>query len=136
VSEISNVRSGRRRRSQGATHRPVVVVLGDKGARHRPGFTCTADITTATRTQVTAAPIPAVAVRELVYDAHGQIVKAPPKDRRSRTPEPTAAAAELLAGQTRKETEGVFVLRDGKPSSSRQNGRAGDKYLSPVRTIR
>ena len=32
----------------------------------RPGFTCTADITTATRKDVTAVPIPAVAVRELV----------------------------------------------------------------------
>ena len=51
----------------------------------RPGFTCTADITTATRKGAVAVPIPAVAVRELVYDdANGQIVRDEPRDRRRR----------------------------------------------------
>ena len=49
-----------------------------------PGFTCTADITTATRQHVTAVPIPAVAVRELIYDAEGLIVKEPRPDKRRR----------------------------------------------------
>ena len=42
------------------------------------------------------------------------LVKQPrdPK-RKSGTIEPTALAAELEPGQTRKETEGVFVLRSG-----------------------
>ena len=66
----------------------------------RPGFTCTADITTATRKSVTAVPIPAVAVRELVYDANGQIVKQP-RDRRAppaqRAGRAGGAAAELQA---------------------------------------
>ena len=80
-----------------------------------PGFTCTADITTATRKQVVAVPIPAVAVRELVYDAERpdrQGAARPTSAARPRV-EPTAAAAELKPGQTRKETEGVFVVRDG-----------------------
>ena len=51
----------------------------------RPGFTCTADITTATRTTVTSVPIPAVAVRELTFDTAGQVVK-PPKDTKKRKP--------------------------------------------------
>ena len=86
----------------------------------RPGFTCTADITTATRTNVAAVPIPAVAVRELVYDANGQVVKAPhdPNAARGAGVEPVAVAAELKPGQTRKETEGVFVVaqRHGRSS--------------------
>src|SRR6476620_11143171 len=100
-----------------ATNFKVVVVLDEPIPDVRPGFTCTADITTATRTNVTAVPIPAVAVRELVYDANNQVVKAPvdPRIRRSTSSvEPVAAAAELKPGETRKETEGVFVVRDSK----------------------
>ena len=97
----------------------------------RPGFTATADIVTATRTAVVAAPIPAVAVRELVYDANGQIVREPHADkRRTSGVEPTAAAAELKPGQTRKETEGVFVLRSGRAEFVPiKVGIAGDKYF-------
>src|SRR4051812_4650869 len=51
-----------------ATNFKVVVMLDEQIPDVRPGFTCTADITTATRQAVTAVPIPAVAVRELVYD--------------------------------------------------------------------
>src|SRR5207344_436050 len=58
-----------------ATNFKVVVVLDEKVPEVRPGFTCTADITTATRKDVVSVPIPAVAVRELIYDAHGQVVK-------------------------------------------------------------
>ena len=77
-------------------------------------------------------PIPAVAVRELVYDANGQVVKEPKTDnkRRARTPEPVASAAELKPGQTRKETEGVFVFRDGHAEFIPiKMGIAGDKYF-------
>jgi HlyD family secretion protein len=95
----------------------------------RPGFTCTADITTATRKNVTSVPIPAVAVRELIYDASGNIVKQP------RVEKKTAAAAapppvELAPGQTRKETEGVFVVRTGKAEFVPVKlGIAGDRYF-------
>src|SRR6185295_2062074 len=77
-----------------ATNFKVVVVLDEVVPDVRPGFTATADIVTATRKGVVAAPIPAVAVRELVYDDNGQIVRAPRTDkRRGPTVEPTAAAA-------------------------------------------
>src|SRR5262249_16649376 len=67
-----------------ATNFRVVVVLDEPIPEVRPGFTCTADITTATRKQVVAVPIPAVAVRELIYDERGQIVKVPrPKKKRN-----------------------------------------------------
>ncbi|HEY3043148.1 MAG TPA: efflux RND transporter periplasmic adaptor subunit [Vicinamibacterales bacterium] len=117
-----------------ATNFKVVVVLDEAVPDVRPGFTATADIVTATRTAVVAAPIPAVAVRELVYDANGQIVKEPRTNkRRATTVEPTAAAAELKPGQTRKETEGVFVLRGGRAEFVPiKVGIAGDKYFEVV----
>ena len=59
-----------------ATNFKVKVMLDEPVPEVRPGFTCTADITTATRKDVVAVPIPAVAVRELIYDANGQVVQA------------------------------------------------------------
>ena len=116
-----------------ATNFKVVVILDETVPDVRPGFTCTADITTATRTKVVAVPIPAVAVRELVYDANGQVIKEPPTDKKKRTPEPVAAAAELKPGQTRKETEGVFVFRNGKAEFLPiKMGIAGDRYFEVV----
>ncbi len=113
-----------------ATNFKVVVVIDDHLPDVRPGFTCTADITTARRKNVVSVPIPAVAVRELVYDANGQVVKAPRDSKRRRTVEPVAAAAELEPGQTRKETEGVFVVRQGRADFLPiKMGIAGDKYF-------
>jgi len=113
-----------------ATNFKVVVVLDEQVPDLRPGFTCTADITTARRKSVAAVPIPAVAVRELVYDVNGQVVKQPKSNKRPRSPEPIAAAAELEPGQTRKETEGVFVFRGGRAEFVPiKMGIAGDKYF-------
>jgi HlyD family secretion protein len=114
-----------------ATNFKVVVVLDEVVPDVRPGFTATADIVTAIRTAVVAAPIPAVAVRELVYDANDQIVRAPRTDKRKATVlDPTAAAEELKPGQTRKETEGVFVLKGGRAEFVPiKVGIAGDKYF-------
>src|SRR5438105_697602 len=86
-----------------ATNFKVVVILDEPVPDVRPGFTATADITTATRTDAISAPIPAVAVRELVYDANGQVVKTPRTDSKRRRPssglDPVASAAELKPGQ-------------------------------------
>jgi HlyD family secretion protein len=113
-----------------ATNFKVTVVLDEAVPDVRPGFTCTADITTATRKNVTSVPIPAVAVRELIYDANGQIVKQPRDDKKPRGVETVAAAAELKPGQTRKETEGVFVMRDKHAEFVPiKVGIAGDKYF-------
>jgi HlyD family secretion protein len=133
VAEIGNSPiqpTGAQAASRQATNFKVVVVLDEPIPDVRPGFTCTADITTATRKQVTSVPIQAVAVRELIYDAEGQVVKAPQTGRRRRTVEPVASAAELKPGETRKETEGVFVLRDGTAVFVPiKMGVAGDKYF-------
>jgi HlyD family secretion protein len=113
-----------------ATTFKVVVILDEPIPEARPGFTCTADITTATRKTVVSVPIPSVAVRELVYDEHGQIVKAPPTAKPRRTGDPVPATVELQPGQTRKETEGVFVVRNTRVEFVPiKMGIAGDKYF-------
>ena len=114
-----------------ATNFKVVVVLDETVPNVRPGFTCTADITTATRKNVVSAPIPAVAVREVIYDANGQIVRQPRVDKRRRPAvEPVASAEELKPGQTRKEAEGVFVLRNGRAEFVPiKLGVAGERYF-------
>jgi HlyD family secretion protein len=113
-----------------ATNFKVVVVLDEKVPDVRPGFTCTADITTATRQGVVSVPIPAVAVRELVYNEEGQIVKEPRTEKRRRPAIADQSSQELKPGQTRKETEGVFVVRDGRADFTPiKMGIAGDKYF-------
>jgi HlyD family secretion protein len=86
---------------------------------------------------VVSVPIPAVAVRELVYDANGQVVKEPKSDKRRRpsssSVEPVASAQELKPGQTRKETEGVFLVRNGKAEFVPiKMGISGEKYFEVV----
>jgi HlyD family secretion protein len=137
VSEIGNSpiqATGAAAAGTQATNFKVSVILDEPVPEVRPGFTCTADITTATRKEVVSVPIPAVAVRELIYDANGQVVKEPKADKKRRVAADsgagTVSAAELNPGQTRKETEGVFVVRDGKSEFIPiKMGVAGDKYF-------
>ena len=134
VSEIGNspIQATAAAAGTQATNFKVVVVLDEVVPEVRPGFTCTADITTATRKQVVGVPIPAVAVRELVYDASGQVVKEPKSDKKRRGADAatTASTTELKPGQTRKETEGVFVVRDAKAEFVPiKMGIAGDKFF-------
>jgi HlyD family secretion protein len=138
VSEIGNspIQTTGGTTSTQATNFKVVVMLDEAVPDVRPGFTCTADITTATRKDVVSVPIPAVAVRELVYDANGQVVKEPAPDKRRRpstSVETIASAQELKPGQTRKETEGVFLVRNAKAEFLPiKMGIAGDKYFEVV----
>jgi HlyD family secretion protein len=135
VTEIGNSplqTAAQAQAGQQATNFKVVVTLDKAPEAVRPGFTCSAEITTGTRTQAVAVPIQAMAVRELVYDKAGKIVR-PPKDdkkKRSRSPEPTVSAAELEPGQTRKEVEGAFLMRNGIATFVPvKTGIAGDKYF-------
>src|SRR5258708_7151413 len=135
VSEIGNspIQTATGGAGTQATNFKGVVILGEKVPDVRPGFACTADVTTATRKGVPAVPIPSVAVRELTYDPDGQVVKAPidPK-RRRRASATESAATELKPGESRKETEGVFVVRDKEKRVEFlpiKMGIAGDKYF-------
>lgn len=121
-----------------ATNFKVVVTLDAQIPEVRPGFTCTAEITTATRTKVVAVPIQAVTVRELVFDEKGNIVRQPPRPPRPRfqfgppteTPVSASTATELLPGQKKDEVEGVFVIRDNRALFMPvKTGIAGERYF-------
>ena len=122
VAEIGNspIQPATTSPSTQATNFKVTVVIDEAVPDVRPGFTCTADITTATRTHTAAVPIAAVAVRELIYAADGTIVTPPKRPKPAMrifggtsTSDPPAPPLELQSGQTRKETEGVFLVQNG-----------------------
>jgi HlyD family secretion protein len=118
--------------SRQATNFKVVVTLDEPIPNVRPGFSCTADITTATRQDAVAVPIQALAVREVTMDASGKVIRQPTPEKavkKASTPVATAAAAKDTAGQTKKEVEGVFAVRNGKSEFVPvKSGIAGDKY--------
>jgi len=115
--------------SSQATNFKVKVRVDNEITEVRPGFTCTSEITTATRKNVVAVPIQATTVREMVVDEKGTIVR--DQNDSSKRPRPGAVqASELKPGQTRKELEGVFVVREGKAFFTPvKTGIAGDKYF-------
>ena len=134
VTEIGNSpiqTTGASAGARQATNFKVVVTLEGQIPEVRPGFTCTADITTATRTAAVAVPIQATTVREVVVDKDGKIVREPQTDRRRRrSVETSVAASELKPGQMKKELEGVFVVREGKAEFAPiKTGIAGEKYF-------
>ena len=116
-----------------ATNFKVVITLDEEVPDVRPGFTCTAEITTATRKNVVAVPIQALTVREMLFDAKGKLVREPPPRRAARRPTVETdrrAPPEPPPGHTRKETEGVFVFRDGKAVFTPVKvGIAGERYF-------
>ena len=112
-----------------ATNFKVTLQVDGEIPNVRPGFTCTAVITTATRSDVLAVPIQATTVREMILDEKGAVVREP-ETPAGRKPGPAAPSAELKPGQQRKEIEGVFVVRDGKAMFEPvQTGIAGEKYF-------
>jgi HlyD family secretion protein len=132
VTEVGNSpiqATGANAATQRATNFKVVVTIDGEVPGVRPGFTCTAVITTATRQQALAVPIQAVTVRELVVDAEGAFVPAePPRGDGSRAP--ASPPAELPPGHSRKEVEGVFVVRDGRAVFAPiEIGIAGERHF-------
>jgi HlyD family secretion protein len=132
VTEVGNspITSTTTSTASRATNFKVVVTIDGQIPDVRPGFTCTADITTATRQKALGVPIQAMTVRELVVDEHGAIVPTPtPAPGTSASKRPTAPA-ELKPGETRKEFEGAFVIKDGKAAFVPvKTGIAGEKYF-------
>jgi len=112
-----------------ATNFLVKVKVDDLIPDVRPGFTTTAEITTATRSEVLGIPIQATTVREMVVDkASGAIVRDDTKNAKGRGS--AVQAQELKPGQERKELEGVFVVKDNKAVFTPvKTGIAGEKYF-------
>ena len=139
VTEIGNSpiqATGTATGARTATNFKVVVTLDEASPEIRPGFTCTAEISTASKPSAVAVPIQALTVRELEYDKAGAVVprlRPAPTSRFSfGTPaaETQALPTELPIGHTRKEVEGVFVIRDGKTQFQIvEVGIAGERYF-------
>jgi HlyD family secretion protein len=136
VTEIGNSpiqAAGQSAGTSQATNFKVVVQLDGEIPEVRPGFTCTAEITTDTRQGVMSVPIQALAVREITRNAKGEIVRPEQKTGSRRSAMPTASAQELPPGHTRKEEEGVFLVREGRAEFVPvKTGIAGDKYFEFV----
>ena len=134
VTEIGNspIQATGQNASQ-ATNFKVVVTLDDDVPDVRPGFTCTADITTAVRAATVAVPIQATTVREMTVDPQGQIVRQPSdEDTRGVTPSVSAAVPTARTGST-EEIEGVFVIRDDTVQFTRVvTGIAGERYFEAL----
>ena len=142
VTEIGNspIQIAGAAASAQATNFKVVITLDKEIADVRPGFTCTAEITTAVRESAVAIPIQATTVRELIVDEKGEVVR-PPDDgkgaRRRPGPATATTAAELKPGQSRKELEGVFTVADGKAKFVVvKTGVAGDKYFEVLSGVK
>jgi len=120
-----------------ATNFKVVVTLDGEIPEVRPGFTCTADITTAERDNAVSVPIQALAVRELTFDPQGKVVKDPKPEKGARRPG-TVEASELKPGYVKKEVEGVFIV--GKDNTVEfaqvKTGIAGDKHFEVLEGLK
>jgi HlyD family secretion protein len=135
VTEIGNspiqAASGQSSSTQ-ATNFKVIVTLDKEIAEVRPGFTATAEITTAVRDNAISVPIQATTVREVVVDDKGNVVRPPENEKRPSRPVvgTSAQAAELKPGETRKELEGVFIVQNNKAVFNPvKTGIAGEKYF-------
>jgi HlyD family secretion protein len=73
----------------------------------------------------------------MVIDEKGQIVH-PPAARAGQPPKPTTpASTELKPGETRKEIEGVFLVKDGHAVFSPiKTGIVGDKYYEVLEGLK
>jgi HlyD family secretion protein len=137
VTEIGNSpiqATGQAAAGQTATNFKVVLTVDGEIPEVRPGFTCTGEITTATRANVLSLPIQALAVRDVVRDPANKIVRANTEKNRTQRPRSTVVTAEELPpGQIRKEEEGVFVVRNNVAEFIPvKTGIAGDKYFEVV----
>jgi HlyD family secretion protein len=132
VTEIGNspIQASNTSSASQATNFKVKVTLDNEITEVRPGFTCTAEITTATRQQAVSVPIQATAVREVIVDKEGNIVRDESKGPQRGRGATAVAAQELKPGQERTELEGVFVVRDNKAVFTPvKTGIAGEKYF-------
>jgi HlyD family secretion protein len=120
-----------------ATNFLVKVTIDGEIPDLRPGFTTTAEITTATRKNVVSVPIQATTVREVVVDREGNMVREPQNDNKRPRRATGVEAAELKPGQQRKELEGVFIVRNNKAEFVPvKTGIAGEKYFEVLSGVK
>ena len=130
-----------------ATTFKVVVTLNDEIPAVRPGFTCTADITTAVRSDALTIPIQAATVREVLVDQDGYFLRTEQNNPGPGGPPAAGRVGRLVGlsdagernnfsdtdlppGGTAAELEGVFVARqDRAVFVPVDTGIAGERYF-------
>ncbi len=113
-----------------ATNFKVVVTLDGDVPNVRPGFTATADITTATRADVIAVPIQSTTVRDI--GRSGSLARAD-SSRLGSSVSPSVSAAQESPRPDTGEVEGVFVVRDNRVLFvGVDTGIAGDRYFEVI----
>jgi len=109
-----------------ATMFEVEVTLDTEVLEARPGFSCTADITTATRVDAIAVPIQALTVREVYPDSEGNL--------HARTRDEEWPPSPTVEGD---EVEGVFVVRDGRAHFTPVKiGIAGEQHFEVLEGLK
>lgn len=117
-----------------ATNFKVVVTLDEEIPSVRPGFTCTADITTAVREDSLAIPIQAATVREVTLAADGTVIREE-SDSQAGGPSPSVNATSTRDDDL-EELEGVFVARQGRAVFVPvMTGIAGERYFEALSGI-
>ena len=115
-------------RRLGATLERVLAYLEQRGG--------SAEIVTATRKNVVSVPIQALTVREMLFDAKGNIVRDTTPRRRGGVV-PTVDASEPPPGHERKEIEGVFLIAEGRAVFTPVKvGIAGERYFEVLSGIK
>lgn len=130
VTEVGNspIQAAGAGAAQRATNFKVVVTIEGEVPGVRPGFTCTAVITTSTRQKSLSVPIQAMTLREVIVDQEGHIVRPPAPAAGERRPPP--GPVEPKEGQSRKELEGVFTIQNNRALFVPvKTGIAGEKYF-------
>ena len=130
-----------------ATNFRVVVTLNGNVPGVRPGFTATADITTATRTDAIAVPIQATTVREVGFNSDSSLGLANPSGNSTESTSLWTSGTETFSSaiqaqpgnepnnvlpisEEMDEVEGVFIIRDRRVSFVRvDTGIAGERYF-------
>jgi HlyD family secretion protein len=111
VTEIGNSAIQKTGSTQEAKDFKVVIQLDDPVEALRPGLSCTAEITTATRDDVLVIPIQALTIREFEIDDEGNMIK--PEKTTPKKGE-TVQAATKAERKKKKEFQGVFLIKGGK----------------------
>jgi HlyD family secretion protein len=145
VTEIGNspiqTGTGAQAGQRQATTFRVVITIDEEVPDVRPGFTCTAEITTATRKNSVSVPIQALTVREMLFDPKGTMMREDTSTRRRRGGDAVSttvsASNEPPPGHERKEVEGVFVLREGRAVFTPvKTGVAGEQYFEVLEGLK
>ena len=126
VTEIGNspIQTAGSGTTRTATNFKVTVTIEGQIPEVRPGFTCTAEITTATRKQALSVPIQAMTVRELLYDLAVRVVEQLPHRQALSVPIQAMTVRELLY-----DADGKVVH---EPRPPRQGFRFGPAQPAPA----